>query len=421
MFKKFWLDTILGTLFVLLVMFGFSQLTYFKIFDVLDPIGDAFTDMETTDIVFSQIRAEPTAEEDILLVNIGMENRAGIAYMIEVINKYGPKVIAVDTFFKTPKDSIGDDLLEFAFSQVDNLILVSKLGYTQEALMSDDENAPFDTIMYSHPRFARHSKSASANFITGASNQQDLKNCRTFAPQETMADGHVENHLAVQLAMEYDPEKAEKFLARNKDIEVINYKGNVLDYGATEYNAVYFALDVNDVYNENFTADIVKDKIVIFCFLGNYLGDPQALEDKYFTPLNKKYAGKAHADMFGGVVHANCLSMILNENYINSMSDNAALFWALFLLYLNVIAFSYIYKVMPKWYDGLTKLIQVIEAFALFTLVIVVFNSYDYKLEFNLAIIAILLSGDLLEIYFGVIKNLLTKEGRRELTKLKKL
>ena len=76
---------------------------------------------------------------------------------------------------------------------------------------------------------------------------------------------------------------------------------------------------------------------------------------------------------------------------------------------------------MPKWYDGLTKLIQVIEAFALFTMVIIVFNAYDYKLEFNLAIVAILISGDLLEVYYGVIKNTFTKEGRRELTKLKKL
>ena len=56
MFKKFWLDTILGTIFIILLIFAFSKLTYFKIFDVLDPIGDAFADMETTDIVFSQLR-----------------------------------------------------------------------------------------------------------------------------------------------------------------------------------------------------------------------------------------------------------------------------------------------------------------------------------------------------------------------------
>lgn len=413
MFKKFWLDTILGTIFILLMMFAFSKLTYFKIFDVLDPIGDAFADMETTDIVFSQIRGAPTAEEDIVLVNIGQESRAGIAYMISIINQYNPKVIGVDTFFKSPKDSIGDQLLEEAFASVENLVLVSKLEQTDD----DDE---FDSLGHSLPRFTQHAQTAFANFITGASSQQDLKNCRTFAPKESI-DGKVEYALSVKLAMEFAPEKAQKFLARNNDVEIINYKGNVFDWGATKFGTTYFALDVEDVYNQNFVPDLLEGKMVIFCYLGNYLGDREALEDKYFTPLNEKYAGKAHADMFGGVVHANALSMIMNENYIDSMGDGWSYFWAFFLLYLNVMLFCYIYKVVPKWYDGMTKLIQLLEALALFTMVVVVFNYYDYKLEFNLAIVAILVSGDLLEVYFGVIKNLFTKEGRRELTKLKKL
>ncbi len=413
MFKKFWLDTILGTLFILLMMLLLSKLTYFKIFDILDPIGDAFADMETTDIVFSQIREAPTAEEEIVLVNIGIENRAGIAYMLNTINQYDPKVVGVDTFFKTPKDSIGDMLLEEAFANTKNLILVSKLEQT-------DEDDAFDSLGLSLPRFTRHAKTAFANFITGASTQEDLKNCRTFAPRE-MVDGKIEYALSVRLAMEFAPEKAKRFLERGNNVEIINYKGNVFDYGATKFGTTYFALDVEDVYNENFVPELIKDKIVIFCYLGNYLGDQQALEDKYFTPLNAKYAGKAHADMFGGVVHANALSMILNENYIDSMGEGWSYFWAFFLLYVNVVLFCMIYKVMPKWYDGLTKLIQLIEALGLFSMVVIVFNYYDYKLEFNLAIVAILLSGDLLEIYFGVVKNLFTKEGRRDLTKLKRL
>ena len=413
MFKKFWLDTILGTVFVIASMFSLSQLTYFKIFDVLDPIGDAFTDMETTDIVFSQIREAPFGEENIVLVNIGMENRAGIAYMLNIISQYNPAVIGVDTFFKTPKDSIGDQFLEEAFAGVENLVLVSKLEHT-------DEDDLFDSLGTSLPRFNQHAQTAFANFITGAATQDDLKNCRTFAPKEKVGDD-IEYALSVKLAMEYAPEKAQRFLDRGNDIEVINFRGNVFDGGATKFGTTYFALDVEDVYNENFVPELIEGKIVIFCFLGSYLGDPQALEDKYFTPLNAKYAGKAHADMFGGVVHANALSMILSESYIDSMSEKWSYFWAFFLLYLNVVLFTYIYKVMPKWYDGLTKLIQVLEAFALFTMVIIVFNAYDYKLDVNIAIIAILLSGDLLEVYFGVVKNLLTKEGRRELTQLKKL
>jgi hypothetical protein len=151
------------------------------------------------------------------------------------------------------------------------------------------------------------------------------------------------------------------------------------------------------------------------------MGDRKANDDKYFTPLNFRYAGKSHPDMFGGVVHANCVSMILAGNYVDSMSDIWSYIWAVIILYINIVAFTFIYKVMPKWYDGLTKVIQLIEAFALFTLVMVVYNSFNYKLNMTATIIAVLIVGDALEIYFGVVKNLFTKEGRKDLSKLKKL
>ena len=71
MFRKFWLDTILGTLFIFAFMGLIANISSLKVFDLFDPIGDAFADMETTDIVFSQMRDQPNADEDILLVNIG--------------------------------------------------------------------------------------------------------------------------------------------------------------------------------------------------------------------------------------------------------------------------------------------------------------------------------------------------------------
>lgn len=414
MFKKFWLDTILGTLFILVFAWGVSQVTAFKIMEVFDPIGDVFADMESTDIVFSQMKEPPTAEEDIVLVNIGSLSRGEIATMVNIVNAYNPKVIGIDTFFKNPKeDTLGDLMLSEAFAQVKNLVLVSKL-------MKLNENNTFDSLGLSHPMFSWNAKSAFANFITGASTQEDLKSCRTFTPKEVV-NGEYEYALSVKLAMEMDSVKAQKFLDRNNEIEVINYKGNVIDYGATKFGTTFFALDIPDVMYENFTPDLIEGKCIIFCYLGEYLGDQAALEDKYFTPLNVKYVGKAHADMFGGVVHANALSMILNENYIDKMSEGWSYFWALLLLYINIVVFTFIYKTLPKWYDGLTKLLQVTQALILFFLVLLVFDWYNFQLEISLAIVLILISGDVLEIYFGVVKNIWTKEGRKELTKLKKL
>lgn len=72
---------------------------------------------------------------------------------------------------------------------------------------------------------------------------------------------------------------------------------------------------------------------------------------------------------------------------------------------------------LPKWYDGLTKAIQVIEAFLLLAIIIVVFYLFNYQLNLTLGIVAILLAGDSLEFYYGVVKNIFSKEERKELFK----
>ena len=83
------------------------------------------------------------------------------------------------------------------------------------------------------------------------------------------------------------------------------------------------------------------------------------------------------------------------------------------LCFLNVVCFSLIYKLLPRWYDGLTKSIQLIEALLLLLIVVLVFHFFSYKLNLTLGIIAVLFAGDSLEVYYGVLKNLFSKEQRR--------
>lgn len=414
MFRKFWKDTILGTLFVLGLMGVFSNISQLNIFDVFDPIGEALSDVKLTDVVYSQIREPLPVQEDIVLVNIGTLPRAGIAELVNIINKHNPKVIGVDTFFRVPKDSIGDAMLEDAFANVGNLVLVNKLIY-------NPETDSFDSLDVTLPRFTKHGDVAFANLIApGAKTQEDLKNTRQFAVQEEAA-GEVYEAFGVKLVEKYAPEKAEKFIARGNDVEVINYRGNVMDFGATRYGTTFFALDIPDIFMENFDPSIIEDKIVIMCFMGSQLGDRQSTEDKYYTPINAKYAGRSDADMFGGVIHANIVAMLLNEDYVDRMSDTQSVIVMVLILYAVIVLFSLIYKTIPTWYDGTTKLIQIVVVLALMYLTIQVFDSFNYELDLTYAIVAVAFSGDALEVYYGVIKNLTSKQGRKELTKIKKL
>jgi len=413
MFRKFWLDTILGSLFVFGILGLIANVSSFKVFEVFDPIGDALADMEITDIVFSQMRPPIEGDENILLVNLSVLPRDGIAELVNVINAFDPLVIGIDSFFYSPKDSLGDAMLEEAFNNVENLVIASKLWYNAET-------DSIDSLITSIPRLNQNAELAFTNLITGAQTQDDLKACRSFTPKETVY-GERQLALAVKLAWHMDSVKTEKFLERNNDIEFINYRGNVLDYGDTKYGTRYFTLDVEDVFTGNFVPEIIENKIVLFCYLGDYLGDRQALEDKFFTPLNAKYAGKATQDMFGGVIHANIISMILNEDYIDKMDESIGWMLAIIACFFNVVLFSLIYKRIPRWYDGITKLIQLMQLLVLMLLNLWIFDTYNYMADLTFAIIVIALSGDSLEVYYGVVKNTLTREGRRELTKMNKL
>ncbi len=166
---------------------------------------------------------------------------------------------------------------------------------------------------------------------------------------------------------------------------------------------------------------MITGNVVMFCFLGKYLGDRESLEDKFYTPLNEKYIGRAFPDMFGGVVHANIITMILNEDYIDTISSNQSTALGIFLALLNVALFSMIYKKIPKWYDGITKLFQLAEIAAFTFLILYLLDVYSFKLEMGLALVAIAISGDALEVYYGVVKNSFTREGRRSLFKVDKL
>lgn len=415
MFRKFWLDVIMATAFIFGVMGILDSFTGFKLFDMFDPIGEAFDDMEWTDIVFSQLRDDPVGDDRIILVNLSTLQRGEIGAMLQIISQYNPACIGVDSFFYYPKDdTLGDMMLLEGMASVDNLVLASKL-------LLDEEDPEKDSVEYSWEVFNSFASSTGfANLITDADEQADLKMCREFYPEFDVR-GERHHAFAVELASYYDSAAAAEFLEREYEVEVINYKGNVLDYGATKFGTKYPALDVQDVYQGNFLPEMIEGKIVMFCFLGNYLGDRESLEDKYYTPLNEKYIGRAFPDMYGGVVHANIISMVLDRSYINQLSEFQGIVFAIVLCFLNVALFSLIYRRLSRWYDGITKLFQLFEIGLLVFGVIYLLDFYNFKAEIGLALFAVAIAGDSLEVYYGVVKNSFTKAGRKALFKVDKL
>lgn len=352
-------------------------------FEGLNPLSDALSDFEVTDIIFSRIKEPAAADTSIVIVNFGELPTEGMADLVDRIAADKPRVIGIDAIFNNPKrDPYADSLLEAAFSRVDNLVLACKAdGWNEKAQM-------FDSVVGPIARFRQHARLGFANFIT-----EELEygnTCRDFTPQLKLKGGKPLYGLATEMCRIAYPEAAQKALNRNNEVETINYARRESGYYYLDWQQV---LDPEVQFN-------FRDKVVFMGFMGRQNGDPSIL-DKFFTPLNDKYAGRSIPDMYGVVVHANIFSQIKEQTFINIWPNYLGLLLGFVLVYTNVFGFYLINTKLPAWYDLLTKTIQFFESILLLYIVLVVFYYQSLHIDLTIAIGALVLSGDLLEVYAG--------------------
>ncbi len=418
--KWFWIDCLLASLLVFASMYGILLLTQIRLFNAFDPIGQALADYKLTDYAFVNLRKDPDVEQRIWIVNIGDQDRRGVAEQIRILSEAGPKVIGIDSFFDCRglprdtfycpalRDTLGNLMLADAIREAGNVVLVTKLLQRDSTLGPDE----YDSLEVSDDIFSMNAHQGFANLNTDAAYQDDAKSCRSFAPNRMVKDRR-EIAFSVQVAMLYDSAKAEKLLGRRNQWEVINYRGNVLDlHGATNYPTMFFALDDHQVLNGEFAPEMIKDQIVIMGYMGDSF-DHSTWEDKFYTPLNKKMAGKANPDMFGVVVHANAVSMILNEDYVDALSGWQQVALAFMICFFNVALFSLINSRTPVWYDTITLMVQIAEILILSFLMIMLFATYSFMMDVTLAFAAVALVGSVYELYLNVFKKPMVNLIRR--------
>lgn len=418
---KFWLNCLLVTLFtyaLLAALFGILQLNAFNAFD---PIGQAIGQIEISDIAFSRFReGEPLPDQDVTIVNIGKLNRGEIGRQISNIVHYNPKVIALDIIFSCEKrdpvncpqayDTLGNLMFFSAIAEAEQkgikVVMAEKLQQSKKLRSLYDDIDTYDSIEHTDELLLGNSYEGFVNLITAATHQEDLKLCREVNPSIPV-NGKTELAFSVMTAMQYDSVKTKKFLARQNAIEIINYRGNTPDtYGASTYSGRYQFLDVHQALDTNsFSGDMIRDKIVVFGFHGEDIND-RSWEDKFFTPLNREYAGRGRPDMYGVVVHANVISMILKEDYIGRMPGWLSIVVSFVVLFLVAAVFFKIEENLPIWYDLLSLFIQ-LALFVFFSLLmILVFSYYSIQLDFTLTLAAVALAGTSFELYYGGVLRL---------------
>ncbi len=416
--RQFWIDVVLCSAFVFIILLGIVKISQWGPLQTFDSIGQAFGDTELTDVTFSRLRQDPEIDTTILIVNIGNLTRAEVAQQIRNISKYKPRVIAIDAFYNCPNgftdsvncpmayDTLSNMIFAEAIANAGNVVMVTKLLQTDSLYNAHEGDIDiYDSLEHSDEVLRPNAYEGYASLETEAANQEDLKSCRRFNPSMSVK-GEMQYAFGVRTAMLYDSAKALRFLERNNKIEVINYRGNIIDlYGASEYAGRYFTLDWYQALDTNqFVSGLIKDKVVMMGFLGDDFDDT-SWDDKFFTPLNKKLAGKARPDMYGLVVHANIVSMILNEDYVNETPNWVENVFAIFLCMLNVALFVVIAQRIPLWYDALSILIQLAQILIFTFITVYFFHWFHLKLSLTATLGALAVVGTGFELYNSLLKQ----------------
>ena len=392
--KCFRLKPVTITAFTFLIIAALYNLPFS--FAPLNPISEALVDFDFNDIIFSRLRPEQNADTNIVLVNIGNLSRREIADEITWINNAQPAVIGIDAFFSVPKDTNDDLHLMHAMSQVKNLVLVHKV------CKYDSLNDEYKQEEKSIPLFNKYAANGFANLPDNENGA--FRTIRKYRPS-VLVNGTSVPSFTSQVIARYDPGALQILKDRGNDLEIINFRGNM---------DKFFVIDAS-VPGTVPSPEFIKGKIVLMGFMGRDIASPE-LEDKFYTPLNSRPAGKTYPDMYGIVVHANIASMVLNNSYINEVKPLFSVLFAVLISYLNVILLIWLKAKIPAWLSIVTKLFLFIQTIFYLSISVWLFSYFRVKISLTLVLAAIALSTtsiDLFEVYFVKSIELVRKRKSR--------
>ena len=368
-------DTYIIVSVIFIIMFLGSLIPFN--FGFLNPFKKGVVDYEFTDLVFSKLKANVQFDDRILLLNTGKPDRKTIADCIQKLNTYQPAVIGVDIIFEGLKEPRVDSILSTVIASSSLIVLGDEFVPTKNQLLPNT----------CHPTFCNNGNTGYVNFVA-----KPNYSIRHFSPVEQINDQSI-NSFSLEIAKRFKLDAAVELINRDNEIEQIYYRGNTDSYA--QMDAKTFLQNVS-------YKDVIENKIVLM----GYMGDDEWSEsskDKFFTPLNQNITIKSMPDMYGLVIHANVISMILDGAFIDELEAwKSWLITFLFILFLVVC----LRKIYSKFNPGYWKLVRIFQLLVLFTLFVIsasLFYFAKIKLAPTVMIVAVALSWDMVKIYENVI------------------
>lgn len=363
------------TVSILFLMFEISVEIEF-----LNPVTATFNDLNFNDIISSKLKPFELnpLDSNIVILNLP-KTRDEIISQINTLQKYKPKVIALDMIIKS-NDWNKDTLFLEKLIKHNNLII----GFSLNELIKEKLNYIYLLNKYKN--------NIGFTDLLVTNNQKTI---RSYFPFYSLSNLKLLSFTSA-IINKYSPEKYSVLLKRNNEIEYINYDAKKLFY--------YFELnDKTNIKDEN----IIKNKIVLIGYLeSDCVENSVDCTDKFFTPLNSRYIGRSLPDMYGVVIHANILSTIINNKFYYNLSKFETYFFLFILIILNYSIFA----TLNKEYKLLINIIMIFEIFFIFFTYALINIYYLVYLDIKIYILSIILSHSffnfLNKIFFNLRRNL---------------
>jgi CHASE2 domain-containing sensor protein len=352
-------------------------------FHFLNPFNETIRDYEITDIVYSRLRSKKNLEIDhrIVLVNSGYPaSRDTLRMMTDRIAAAGAKVIAFDIRFEEQKDPRIDSMFRQSLLQIENVVLANKVADLEKDEKTFRRQEGCDTF------FSNYINTGFINFV-----DNDSSTIRYISPREMTEEEECLSFASRVVSM-YDPAAAERLFKRNNEVEEIFYSGD---------QDLFVQLSIHDILH---TKPDLRDKIVLIGFVPMDEAN-RPIVDMHYTPLNFRYTGHNTPDMYGMVIHANIIKMMLDNTYVIELSFWVNLLLTFIFCYFNIHLFYQIYRRVSLPFQFITRFLQLGEIILLFFIVASLFHFYRLKMEVAYWITALLLTFDAVKFYDNGIRK----------------
>jgi hypothetical protein len=199
----------------------------------------------------------------------------------------------------------------------------------------------------------------------------------------------------MEIARLYDSVKINRLLRQTPHEEFINFTSRYEEHGSLQM------IRHRQMLQGSFDSTKLNNAIVLMSYFGNENGevDNSLL---FFSPLNNKPLGRANPDMFWGLIHANIITMILDENYIYVLSIFEEFVIAIIASFLHIMVLMWIHERFPKIAEPMAIALVILQLTIFAMLRYYLFLFFDIKATLTFTLASLVIAGILVGLYMNV-------------------